>query len=92
MDTLEEEQRPALTDWEKDYTYQEQQDEGLQTKKVLYTGIYPDIENEDFAEKLTKKKEFYDARAKPFAEGSGAGLSDGCSLAAFEAFTHTASC
>jgi len=90
MATIQEEQRPTLTDWEKDYTYQEQQDEGLQTKKVLYTGIYPDIENEDFAEKLTKKKEFYDARAKPFADGDArgnAGVGDGCSLAAFEAFT-----
>jgi hypothetical protein len=73
-------------DWDKDYMYQEQGEEGdLKDKKILFTGIYPDIENEDFAEKLTKKKEFYDARAKPFSDGDVKG--DGCSLEAFEAFT-----
>ena len=44
-------------------------------------GLYPDIEDPDFAEKLTRKKEFYDAKAEPFVEKG-----DACSLAAFEAF------
>ena len=47
-------------------------------------GLYPDIEDPEFSEKLTKKKEFYDAKAQPFAMSQEG---DACSLAAFEAFT-----
>ena len=47
-------------------------------------GLYPDIEDPEFSEKLTQKKEFYDAKAQPFATSE---KGDSCSLAAFEAFT-----
>ena len=47
-------------------------------------GLYPDIEDPEFSEKLTKKKEFYDAKAQPFTTSE---KGDACSLAAFEAFT-----
>ena len=47
-------------------------------------GLYPDIEDPLFSEKLTKKKEFYDAKAQPFSTTE---KGDACSLAAFEAFT-----
>ena len=47
-------------------------------------GLYPDIEDPEFSEKLTKKKEFYDAKAQPFTTTE---KGDACSLAAFEAFT-----
>ena len=46
-------------------------------------GLYPDIEDPEFSEKLTKKKEFYDAKAQPFSISQ---QGDACSLAAFEAF------
>ena len=48
-------------------------------------GLYPDIEDEHFSEKLSFKKEFFNARAEPFASGKEKG--DACSLAAFEAFS-----
>jgi hypothetical protein len=48
-------------------------------------GLYPDIEDPRFSEKLSFKKEFFNARAEPFATGKEKG--DPCSLAAFEAFT-----
>ena len=47
-------------------------------------GLYPDIEDPEFSEKLTKKKEFYDAKAQPFSTTE---KGDACSLAADEAFT-----
>ena len=47
-------------------------------------GLYPDIEDPEFSEKLTKKKEFYDAKAQPFSTTE---KGDACSLAAYEAFT-----
>jgi hypothetical protein len=47
-------------------------------------GLYPDIEDPHFSEKLSVKKEFYNARAEPFASGKEKG--DACSLSAFEAF------
>ena len=48
-------------------------------------GLYPDIEDPHFSEKLSFKKEFFNARAEPFATGKEKG--DPCSLAAFEAFS-----
>ena len=46
-------------------------------------GLYPDIEDPEFSEKLSRKKEFYDAKAQPFTTSE---KDDACSLAAFEAF------
>ena len=48
-------------------------------------GLYPDIEDPRFSEKLSFKKEFFNAKAEPFATGKEKG--DPCSLAAYEAFT-----
>ena len=53
-------------------------------KREQDAGLYPDIEDPEFSEKLSRKKEFYDAKAQPFAISE---KGDACSLAAFEAFT-----
>jgi hypothetical protein len=47
--------------------------------------VYPNTEDPEFARKLYRKKEFYNARAKPFADTG----KDQCSVEAFEAFTLT---